>query len=178
MVAGLGPVTTYLVPVYLQTTAEIVRENKVGSLPLAWKPPGGLPTKERFGFPYQAGWKTVGAMFADGTLTGSYDSNEQPQVTYWYTRGAWRCSIDPRYYLIAENVQDEIETPRRTIGSEYHQVGTVTVAGEPKLRVFERGPAAGARPTTWLAEEWSDRFDRQVSRPAFIASWICVMPAS
>jgi dolichyl-phosphate-mannose-protein mannosyltransferase len=166
-VAGLGPVTTYLVPVYLQTTAEIVRENKVGSLPLAWKPPGGLPTKERFGFPYQAGWKTVGAMFADGTLTGSYDSNEQPQVTYWYTRGVWRCSVDPRYYLIAENVQDEIETPKRTIDSEYHPIGTVTVAGEPKLRVFERGRAAGARPTTWPAEEWADRFNRQVSRPTF-----------
>ena len=64
----------------------------------ACRSPGGhraaCPTKERFGFPYQAGWKTIGALFADGTLAGSYDSNEQPQVTYWYTRGAWRCSAD------------------------------------------------------------------------------------
>jgi hypothetical protein len=135
-------------------------------LPLAWRPPGGLPTKERFGFPYQVGWKVVGSLFADGKLAGSYDSNEQPQVTTWYTRGAWRCSVDPSYYLIAENVQDEIETPRRVIGSEYHEIGTVTVAGEPKLRVFERGPTNDARPVTWPAEEWTDRFDRQLSRPA------------
>ena len=156
--AALALVGAYLVPIYLQTTAEVVRENRVGGLPLAWRPPGGLPTKERFGFPYQAGWKTVGALYADGTLVGSYDSNEQPQVTHWYTRGAWRCSADPRYYLIAENVQDEIETPSRVIGAEYHQIGTVTVAGEPKLRVFERGaaPSGGARPTTWPAEASSD----------------------
>ncbi|MFN8636386.1 MAG: glycosyltransferase family 39 protein [Chloroflexota bacterium] len=167
LIASLALVIAYLVPVYLQSTAEVVRENRVASLPLAWRPPGGLPTKERFGFPYQAGWKAIGTLFADGTLQGSYDSNEQPQVTYWYTRGSWRCSADPRYYLIAENVQDEIETPRRTIDREYHPVGTVTVAGEPKLRVFERGPASGARPTTWRVEDLTLSFDRQVSAPTF-----------
>ena len=62
---------------------------------------------------WQAGWKAAGVLFADGTLAGSYDSNEQPQVTYWYTRGVWRCSAAPRYYLIAENVQDQIDTPER-----------------------------------------------------------------
>ena len=165
LASGLGLVAAYLVPVYLQTTAEVVRENKVASLPLAWRPPGGLPAKERFGFPYQAGWKTIGALYQDGTLSGSYESNEQPQVTHWYARGAWRCSVDPRYYLIAENVQDEIETPRRTISSEYHQIGTVTVAGEPKLRVYERGPSVSSRTATWRAEERESGFDRLASTP-------------
>lgn len=162
---GLGLVGSYLVPVYLLTTAEIVREGRVASLPFAWTPPGGLPAKERFGFPYQAGWKAVGVLLADGTLGGSYDTNEQPQVTQWYTRGAWRCSAAPRYYLIAEKVQDELETPRRTIANEYHPVGAVTVAGEPKLRIYERGPATGATPATWSAEELAPRFDRRVSAP-------------
>jgi hypothetical protein len=166
LTAGLGLVGAYLVPVYLQSTAEVVRENRVGSLALAWRPPGGLPTDERFGFPYQAGWKTIGALYADGTLDGSYDSNEQPQVTYWYTRGAWRCSDDPHYYLIAENVQEETETPEREITTQYRQIGTITVAGEPKLRVYERGPRErNARPATWPAEDWSERFDRGVSAP-------------
>jgi hypothetical protein len=144
----------------------MVRENKVGNLPLAWRPPGGLPTKERFGFPYQAGWKAVGALYANGTLAGSYDSNEQPQVTYWYTRGAWRCSATPHYYFIAENVQDQIDTPERAINAEYHTIGRITVAGEAKLRVFERGRAvAGARPATWAAEDLTPTFERQVSVP-------------
>jgi hypothetical protein len=165
LAAGLGLVGLYLVPVYLWSTAELVRENRLAGLPLAWRPPGGLPAKERFGFPYQAGWKAVGTLFADGALTGSYDSNEQPQVSYWYTRGAWRCSAMPRYYVIAENVQDEIDTPRRTIASEYHQIGTVTVAGAPKLRVYERGAAAVAPPATWAVEDLAPRYDRRVSVP-------------
>lgn len=162
---GLLLAASYVVPVYLLTGDELVRQGRVGSLLLAWTPPGGLPTKERFGFPYQAGWKAAGVLFADGTLSGSYESNEQPQVTRWYTRGAWRCSAAPRYYLIAENVQDEIETPRRVIGAEYHPLGTVTVGSEPKLRVYERGPAAGAAPATWAAEELGARFDRRLSAP-------------
>ena len=141
--AALVLVGAYLVPVYLQTTAEVVRENRVGGLPLAWRPPGGLPTKERFGFPYQAGWKTVGALYADGTLVGSYDSNEQPQVTHWYTRDAWRCSVDPRYYLIAENVQDEIETPRRVIGSSTTRSGR---SRWPASRSCASSSAARPRP--------------------------------
>ena len=164
-VAAFGLVLAYLVPIYLLTTAETVREDRVDALPLTWRPPGGLPTKERFGFPYQAGWRTIGALYADGTLVGSYDSNEQPQVTHWYTRGSWRCSATPRYYFIAENVQDEIDTPARLGSSGYHQIGAISVAGEPKLRVFERGPSTGTRPVLWRTEELGPIFDRQLSTP-------------
>lgn len=169
LAGGLALAAAYLVPVYLQATAEIVRTGRVAQVPLAWRPPGGLPTKERFGFPYQAGWNAIAALYANGTLVGSYDSNEQPQVTYWYTRGQWRCSAAPRYYLIAENVQDEIETPRRTIQAEYRQVGAVTVAGQPKLRVYERGDpsASQGRPqaTTWSVEEAGEPFGRRPGLP-------------
>ena len=127
------------------------------------------PTKERFGFPYQAGWKAIGALFADGTLTGSYDSNEQPQVTYWYTRGAWRCSVDPRYYLIAENVQDEIETPRRTItnGVPPDRDGDggrrAEAAGLRARPIGRRCPARRpGRPRSAPAQ-----FDRAASAPTF-----------
>jgi hypothetical protein len=169
LVAGVAAVVSYLVPVYLQTTEEVVRDDHVGRLPLAWTPPNGLPTDERFGFPYQAGWKAIGALFADGTLQGSYDSNEQPQVTHWYTRGAWRCSTQPRYFLLAENVQDEIEISERTVNAEYRQIGTVTVAGEPKLRVYQRlmgeRRSGNGRPTTWAVEEQTEIFERRVSAP-------------
>jgi len=169
LAGALALVATYLVPIYLQTTAEIVRANRVNTLPLAWRPPGGLPAKERFGFPYQGGWNAITALYANGTLDGSYDSNEQIQVTYWYTRGQWRCSVNPRYYLIAENVQDEIETPRRTIQNEYRQIGTVTVAGQPKMRVYERNEA-GARQrsaATWAVEEVAEPFTRRTGVPTF-----------
>jgi hypothetical protein len=162
--AGAGVVLLYVVPVYLQTAPEVVREGGQGRLPLVWSL-GPAPEKERFGFPYQAGWKAVGALFADGTLRGSYGSNEVPQVTHWYTRGAWRCAADPRYFIIAENVQDEIETPRRRIQAEYGPIGVVTVNGREKLRIHERGAPRDARPTVWRAEDLADRFEQDASRP-------------
>jgi hypothetical protein len=166
-VIGLGGVAAYLVAVFLWHAPEIVHEDRLAFLPLAWAPPGGPPRKERFGFPYEVGWKAVGALYANGTLSGSYESNEQPQVTYWYTRGGWRCSAEPRYYFIADNVGDEIETPRRVIASQYHPIGAVTVAGRPKLRVFERGAATGAQPGTWPIESFAPTFDRPINRPTF-----------
>jgi hypothetical protein len=163
---GISLVGLHIIPVYLRTTAEVVRENRVGSLPLAWRPPGGYPTDERFGFPYQGGWKAIGALYANGTLAGSYDSNEQPQVSYWYTRGEWRCSTRPRYYFIAEGVQEESDIPERIINTEYHPIARLMVAGEVKMRIFERGKApAGSRPATWIAEDFAPTFERQVSAP-------------
>ncbi|HET6195449.1 MAG TPA: glycosyltransferase family 39 protein, partial [Acetobacteraceae bacterium] len=158
--AGLGVVGAYLVPIYLLHMPEIVHADRLPMMPLFWSPPGGAPKKERFGFPYEVGWKAIGALYANGTLSGSYESNEQPQVTYWYTRGVWRCSADPRYYLIADNVGDEIETPRRNIAAQYHPIGAVTVEGQPKLHVFERGPATAAPQTTWPIETLAPQFDR------------------
>ncbi|HET6195144.1 MAG TPA: hypothetical protein VFE12_05310, partial [Acetobacteraceae bacterium] len=165
--AGLGVVGAYLVPIYLQHTPEIVHADRLPMLPLFWSPPGGAPKKERFGFPYEVGWKAIGALYANGTLSGSYESNEQPQVTYWYTRGVWRCSADPRYFMIAQNVGDEIETPRRVIAAQYHPIGAVTVEGQPKLHVFERGPATAAPQTTWPIETLAPQFDRAISAPTF-----------
>jgi hypothetical protein len=164
---GLAGVSAYLIAIFLWHNPEVVHEDRLAFLPLYWAPPGGPARKERFGFPYEVGWKAIGALYADGSLSGSYESNEQPQVTYWYTRGAWRCSADPRYYLIADNVGDEIETPRRVISSQYHPLGTVTVGGQPKLRVFERGAATGQPPATWPIESFAPTFDRPISAPSF-----------
>jgi hypothetical protein len=41
----------------------------------------------------------------------------------------------------------------------------VTVAGQPKLRVFERGTERAANVATWPAESLTPRFDAQVSAP-------------
>ena len=164
VVAAGAVVAAYVAPVYLQTSPELVRENGQGRLPLAWSF-AKAPDKERFGFPYQAGWKVVGALFGDGTLSGSYDSNEVPQVTQWYTRGAWRCSAAPRYFVIGENVQDALDVPTRRIASEYGLIGVVTIDGREKLRIHERGAPKTDQPAVWPAESLAERFDRRVSQP-------------
>ncbi|MBK6767755.1 MAG: hypothetical protein IPG72_01720 [Ardenticatenales bacterium] len=59
----------------------------------AWYPFAELPGSGWFGFPYRAGWKAIGSVDAD--ITGDYDSNEEPAVTAWYTRGKPRCGEAP-----------------------------------------------------------------------------------
>ncbi len=70
----------------------------------AWYPFAELPGSGWFGFPYRAGWKAIGSVDAD--ITGDYDSNEEPAVTAWYTRGKPRCGEAPRDVFIASRVQD------------------------------------------------------------------------
>lgn len=73
-------------------------------VPLAWYPFDDLPSSGWFGFPYRAGWKAVGVTLH--TLGGDYDSNEEPAITAWYTRGAPRCGNKPTHVVIASHVQD------------------------------------------------------------------------
>jgi hypothetical protein len=170
---ALSPVLAYHYTFFVVTQPEVVRSGLATEYPLylaivdpSARPGENLvPRKERFGFPYQAGWKAVGVLFADGRLQGSYDSNENPQITHWYTRDAWRCTAEPRYYLIAEDVQDEIEPPRRKIAAEYSLVADVTVGGRPKLHVYDHERQQGA-PAVYAAEDLAARFDRDLSGPS------------
>ena|GEM_PF-514727 len=70
----------------------------------AWYPFAELPGSGWFGFPYRAGWRVIGSVDAD--IAGDYDSNEEPAVTAWYTRGKPRCGETPQDVFIATRVQD------------------------------------------------------------------------
>jgi len=158
------PVAAHDVALYMRNQPEAVRMNQVPQLPLGmFTLP--VPRKERFGFPYQAGWKAVGNLFDSGALNGSYDTNENPQVSWWYSRGAWRCTADPRYYVISEQVQDEIEPPRRRIASDFAEIAAVTVHGQVKTRVFEKKPIRGPVIGQLEAEREAALFDQRLAFP-------------
>jgi 4-amino-4-deoxy-L-arabinose transferase-like glycosyltransferase len=109
-----------------------------------WTPYGDeLPRGGYFGFPYRAGWNEVRRLFADGTLAGDYDSNEEPLITGWYTEGAVRCAERPRYYLVAWRPQDAVEIPEDVIEKDYHLCAVVQVGGLDKLWVYDREPVRG-----------------------------------
>jgi hypothetical protein len=160
--ALLAPTAVHHAIFYLDAPAEVVRAGQVTRHPPFWRRGEQAPRRELFGFPYQAGWKAAGVLFADGTLRGSYDSNEFEQVTHWYARDGWRCTFQPRYYLIAEHVLAEIEPPRKDIAARYTQVGEVRVGGESRLRIFERNPASGLPRSAYRYEELAARFDQQL----------------
>jgi len=130
---------------------------------LYWRPIEETPLFGYFGFPYQAGWKVIGVLVERGILSGVYASNEEQEVTGWYTRGAERTYCpDPEWYLIAQNVQDEVSVNQDEIRAAYHLWGEVQTAGEPRLRIYRRGPEV-ASPAIYRVEDYAARFDARAT---------------
>jgi 4-amino-4-deoxy-L-arabinose transferase-like glycosyltransferase len=133
----------YLYWMFVQHMVQVKRTYPRYRLPIYWAPYGNrFPKVGLFGFPYRAGWKVIGTLYANGTLDGDYSSNEEPQITQWYTHGVLRCEGDPRYYFIAEQVQDSRPVPRDKVADDYELVGAVHVDETSRIRLYERKPAS------------------------------------
>jgi len=100
------------------------------------------PKVSIFGFPHRAGWKAIGALYAQGVLSGIYNANEEPLITSWYTRQAWRCRDAADYYLIASVISDRRKIPVDRIRAENHRWGRVWSDGRPTLEIYSRQPVA------------------------------------
>jgi len=139
---------------FVQHNPEIKRTWPVHQPTLYWRPDDETPLFGYFGFPYRAGWKVVGTLVREGTLSGVYASNEEQEITDWYVPGAERTYCpNPEWYLIAQNVQDEVSVPRAEIERSYDLWGEVRVAGQPKLRIYHRGSTA-ASPQIFDVEDY------------------------
>jgi hypothetical protein len=124
---------------FVQHDPEIKRTWPAHQPALYWKPDDETPLFGYFGFPYRAGWKVVGALIEEGVLSGVYASNEEQEVTGWYTRGAERTYCpDPEWYLIAENVQDEVPLRQADVEATHHLWGEVQVSGKVRLRIYHQ----------------------------------------
>ena len=147
---------------FVQHNPEIKRTWPAHRPTLYWRPGGETaetPLFGYFGFPYRAGWKTIGTLAREGILSGTYASNEENEVAGWYVPTAERSYCpSPEWYLVARNVQDEVAIPRDEIEAGYHLWGEVHVAGETRLSIYRRGPA-GAAPQVFNAADYASRFD-------------------
>lgn len=159
LLAGFLFLAYYPILMFVQHDPEVKRTWPAHQPALYWRPELEVPLFGYFGFPYRAGWKAVGVLFEDGVLSGVYSSNEEQEVAGWYTRGAERTYCpDPEWYLIAQNVQDEVPVQRDEIEATHHLWGEVRVDGESKLRIYRRGPGV-ASPTVLDVEECASHFD-------------------
>jgi 4-amino-4-deoxy-L-arabinose transferase-like glycosyltransferase len=148
---------------FIQHDPEIKRTWPAHQPTLYWKPSDETPLFGYFGFPYRAGWKTAGVLVEEGILNGTYASNEEQEVTTWYTRGAERTYCpNPEWYLKARNVQDEVPSPQPDIEATYHLWGEIWVAGEPKLWIYHRG-LAETLPAVFYVEDYASRFNARVT---------------
>jgi 4-amino-4-deoxy-L-arabinose transferase-like glycosyltransferase len=165
--AGLFVVCAYYpLFVFVDHDPEYKRTYPANRHPWYWTVYDELPPYGYFGFPYRAGWKVVGQLYADGVLHGDYNSNEEEEITNWYTRRAPRSYCPrPDYYFVAVNVQDEIPIPADEVAS-YCLVGTVTVGGESKLRIYQRAEIEG-EPVVYAVEDFTVQYDRDTRPAAF-----------
>jgi 4-amino-4-deoxy-L-arabinose transferase-like glycosyltransferase len=152
--------------VFVDHDPEYKRTYPANRHPWYWTAYDELPPYGYFGFPYRAGWKVVGRLYADGVLHGDYNSNEEEEITNWYTRRAPRSYCPrPDYYFVAVNVQDEIPIPADEVAS-YYLAGTITVGGESKLRIYQRAEVEG-EPVVYAVEDFTVEYDRDTRPAAF-----------
>ncbi len=149
---------------------EYWQDYPAGNLSFYWTPYDHPPAAGFFGFAHRAGWKAVAQKIVTGDLSGDYGSNEEPDVTTWYTRGAPRaCDPHPEFYYLAPDLVDQIALPDETIKADYDQIGTVTLPNQKQMHIMQQTPvtlALGQLNETLLAHQ----FDTTATPAAFARS--------
>ena len=136
---------------------------------LYWRPDLQVPEEGYFGFPYRAGWKVVGALMEQGGIEGPYASNEEQAITDWYTRGGERTYCEsPSWYLIAENVQDEVPVDLAAHERSRRLWATVRVGGKPRIQVYHRAPVTTTA-GTYDVHAFASEFDARTT-PSHVLS--------
>ena len=151
----------YLYLAFFQQRPEYMQDYAANRVPFYWAPYGdNVPTKPRYGFPNQAGWKVVGLLFDWNYLQGTYWSNERGRFLRWYLRDVPR-DREPDYYFVSKTVQMPDIRFDDDMLSTHQELGVVLVRGEPKIRLYARNPA----PFPYLvyeAETFAPVFDRTI----------------
>jgi hypothetical protein len=122
--------------------------------PTPWEEP---PLYGLFGFPHQAGWRSVGGLVPVEGLP--YASNEEEEITNFYMGQAARTHcLDFETFLLVSNAQDEIPYEPEWLEGLFLQQAVV-VEGQVAMQVFgreNRGEAAVITPDNqakWLTPE-------------------------
>lgn len=135
--------TLFLWNAFVRHNIEYWQDYPNGHLRLFWTPYDELPPAGFFGFAHRTGWKAVGQKIVASELTGDYGSNEEPDVTTWYTRGAPRaCDPQPEFYFLANDLIDPVDVPGEVIETNYTQIGQVTLPNHKQMRIMQLAPSS------------------------------------
>jgi len=159
----LGISIYYANLIFIEHTPELIR-NWAGQRQLpTWLAATDPKTVPQFGFPHKSGWKTVGVLYQEGVLQGSYTSNMRQWIGDWYTRGAEFCEHHPDYVFIERNdKRDDQPKLFEMMGDDYALWGIVNVLDGPQLDIYTRG-AENAPPLTLNNADYEPRFDQQLA---------------
>ncbi|GIV69751.1 glycosyltransferase family 39 protein [Caldilinea sp.] len=155
----------YAQRVFVEHDPEVVRNWRHQSVLPSWlaiTDPENIP---KMGMPHKSGWKTVGVLYEDNLLQGSYASNMRRWITDWYTRGSEYCESMPDYVLVERGEREREQAKLfKMMGDAYAHWGTVYVAGDPRLDIYKRGSSEGS-PKQFDNEDYEEIFDKRLSTP-------------
>ena len=129
---------------FVQNSPEVLRtweQNRPAGYWTAYAQPD---KRALFGFPSNNGWKTIGALYEQGILSGSYYSNElEAWGPSWYTRGAERCRIAADWYFQTTGNLEPFYDFQRVAMEDYlskgfQPWGMVEVNGVHKMTIHKR----------------------------------------
>jgi 4-amino-4-deoxy-L-arabinose transferase-like glycosyltransferase len=101
-----------------------------------WAQPEGHPL---FGMPHDSGWRLIGELFADGTLSGPYASNMRHWIPEWYTRQPGYCEFNPDWLFLQQlDRRAELAELLAALGEGYQHWGTIIGNGEPQIEIYGR----------------------------------------
>jgi 4-amino-4-deoxy-L-arabinose transferase-like glycosyltransferase len=145
---------------------------------LAWapKPYATPPTQGLFGRVHRSGWKGIGALYAEGRLSGDIDSNEKTELTDWYVPTAYRiarsdpdpCGRLPRYLFEADDLvaKSGVWPKGPPDLDQYAEVGRVELPNGNGVTIYEVNPTkSGIGRVDALA--LSRRFDARATPALF-----------
>jgi 4-amino-4-deoxy-L-arabinose transferase-like glycosyltransferase len=140
---GLVLAVIFLWNAFVRHDVEYWQDYPAGKLWFYWDPYEMPPEAGFFGFAHRAGWKAIGQKISTGELSGDYSSNEEPDVTTWYTRGAPRaCDPQPEFYFLADDLIDPVELPMDVIAASYKEAGKVVLPNQKQMRIMQQLPAS------------------------------------
>jgi hypothetical protein len=154
----------YVYQVFAVTRVEVLRTWNENWPWGYWRPYAALDNDALFGFPLANGWKAVGQLYADGTLSGDYATNE---VEYWspiwYTYGRMRCDERADYFFQINTFQSDPLAYEQALETQLADRGfqpwaKVTIDGEARMQIRRRGEAAST-PQSFALEEYAAAFD-------------------
>ncbi|MEZ4705743.1 MAG: hypothetical protein R3A44_00975 [Caldilineaceae bacterium] len=159
---------------FVRTDVELLRTwsaNRLAGYAVPYAEPTNLSI---FGFPFRNGWKSVAMLYETGVLNGAFDTNATDAVAQWYTRGRLYCPRDQRYFIWSPALEPKEAPDRAARKAELEQthdlLGVISVAGEPRLHIFQNKEAAAPPPQSWVDAELAAQFDQTLAAPGFTAS--------
>lgn len=153
---GLGMLTllfgAYIYQLYIRHDVEVLRTWEAASPDGYWTPDAAATLDGRFGFPFANGWKVVGALYAQGIISGSFETNQRyPWVPAWYTRGEYRCGSTAAWYFAVNRLEPWMEDQAQVAGrlreQGYLPWGIVTIGGDDRMTIYHQGEH-GAEPAS------------------------------